>query len=89
MPVPSPNSGLVRYNLCRGFPGGSGGKESAWSAGDLGSIPGEGNGYLLHYSWASLVAQLVKNPPAVQETWVRSLEKGKATHFSILVWRIP
>ena len=49
MPVPSLNSGLVRYNLCRGFPGGSGGKESAWSAGDLGSIPGEGNGYLLHY----------------------------------------
>ena len=46
-------------------------------------------------SWASLVAQLVKNPPAVQETWVRSLseedplEKGKATHSSILAWRIP
>ena len=47
------------------------------------------------YSWASLVAQLVKNPSAVQETWVQSLgwedplEKGKATHFSILAWRIP
>ena len=46
-------------------------------------------------SWASLVALLVKNPPAVQETWVRSLseedplEKGKATHSSILAWRIP
>ena len=45
--------------------------------------------------WASLVAQLVKNPPTVWETWVRSLgwedplEKGKATHSSILVWRIP
>ena len=44
---------------------------------------------------ASLVAQLVKNLPAVQETWVRSLgwedplEKGKATHSSILTWRIP
>ena len=44
---------------------------------------------------ASLVAQLVKNPPAIQETWVRSLgwedplEKGKATHSSILAWRIP
>ena len=43
---------------------------------------------------ASLVAQLVKNPPAMQETWVWSLgwedplEKGKATHFSILAWRI-
>ena len=45
--------------------------------------------------WASLVAQLVKNPPAMQETWVRSLgwedplEEGKATHSSILAWRIP
>ena len=45
--------------------------------------------------WASLVAQLVKNPPAMLETWVLSLgwedllEKGKATHFSILGWRIP
>ena len=43
---------------------------------------------------ASLVAQLVKNPPAMQKTWVQSLgwedalEKGKATHSSILVWRI-
>ena len=61
-----------------------------------GSIPGlqrstgEGIGYPLQYSWASLVAQLVKNPPAMQETWVWSLgwedplEKGKATHSSIL-----
>jgi len=45
--------------------------------------------------WPFLVAQLVKNPPAVWETWVRSLgwedplEKGKATYFSILDWRIP
>ena len=48
-------------------------------------------------SWrtrASLIAQLVKNPPAMQETWVRSLgwedllEKGKATHSSVLAWRI-
>ena len=44
---------------------------------------------------ASLVAQLVKNPPAMQETWVQSLswvdplEKGTATHSSILAWRIP
>ena len=56
---------------------------------------GEGIGYSLPYSWASLVAQLVKNLPAMQETWVWSLgwedplEKGKATHSSILVWRIP
>ena len=46
-------------------------------------------------SWASLVAQLVKNPPTIRETWVRSLgwedplEKGKAPHSSILAWRIP
>ena len=52
-------------------------------------------GYPLHYSWVSLVAQLVKNLPAMQETWVESLgwedplEKGKATHSSILAWRIP
>ena len=54
---------------------------------------GEGIGYPLQYSWGSLVAKLVKNPPAVRETWVRSLgwedplEKGKATHSSILAWR--
>ena len=45
--------------------------------------------------WASLVAQLVKNPPAMWETWVQSLgwdnplEKGKVTHSSILAWKIP
>ena len=56
---------------------------------------GEGIGYPLQYSWASFVAQLVQNPPAVQKTWVRSLgwedplEKGKATHSSILTWKIP
>ena len=55
----------------------------------------EGIGYPLQYSWASPVAQLVKNLPAVRETWVGSLgwedplEKGKATHSSILAWRIP
>ena len=59
-----------------GFPCGSAGKESACNAGDPSSIPrlgrsaGEGIGYLLQYSWASLVAQLVKNPPAMWETWV-------------------
>ena len=51
-------------------------KKSACNAGDPGSIPGSGRsagdgiGYLLQYSWAPLVAQLVKNPPAMQETWV-------------------
>ena len=58
------------------FPCGSAGKESTCNAGDLGSIPGlgrysgEGKGYPLQYSWASLVAQLVKNLPAMRETWV-------------------
>ena len=56
---------------------------------------GEGIGYPLQYSWDSLVAQLVKNLPEMLEIWVRSLgwehprEKGKATHSSILAWRIP
>ena len=60
-----------------GFSGGSAGKESACDVGDLGLIPGlgrspeEGIGYpLQYYSWASLVAQLVKNLPVMQETWV-------------------
>ena len=63
----------------RGFPGGSDSKKFAHSAGDLGLIPGlgrspgEGIGYSLQYSWVSLVAQLVKNLPAMWETWVQSL----------------
>ena len=75
-------------------------KESACSAGNPSLIPGlgrsagEGIGHLLQYSWASLMAQLVKNPSAMRETRVGSLdcedplEKGKATHSSILAWRI-
>ena len=61
----------------------------------LGSSPGKGIGYPLKYSWASLVAQMVKNPPAMWETWVQSLgredpvEEGMATHSGILAWRIP
>ena len=82
------------------FPHSSVGKESTCNAGDPGSIPrwgrstGEGIGYPLQHSWASLVAQLVKNLPAMRETWVQSLgwedplEKGKATQSSILAWRI-
>ena len=63
-----------------GFPGSSGGKDSTCNAGVPGSIPGlgssspgEGIGYPLQYSWASVVAQMVKNLPAMWETWVRSL----------------
>ena len=62
--------------VLRDFPGGPASKESACNAGDSNSIPGlgrsagEGIGYPLQYSWDSLVAQMVKNPPAMQETWV-------------------
>ena len=87
--------------LKQGFPGSSAAEESTCNVGDPSSIPGsgrshgEGIGYPLQYSWASLVTQTVKNPPAVWETWVRSLswedplEEGMATHSSILAWRIP
>ena len=67
-----------------GLPCGSAGKETACSVGDLGSIPGfgrspgEGKGYPLQYSRASLVSQLVKNPPAMWETG-----------FNPLVGKIP
>ena len=83
------------------FLGSSAGEESACNAADPSSIPGwgrspgEGISYPLQYSWASLVAQMVKNPPAMWETWVRSLgwedplKEGMATHSSILAWRIP
>ena len=79
----------------------SAGKESTCNVGDPGSIPGlgrsagEGIGYPLQYSWASLVTQLVKNLPVMQETGVRTLgwedplEKGVVTHSSILARRIP
>ena len=76
-------------------------KESVSSTQDPSLIPGSGRstgeeiGYPLQYSWAFLVAQLVKNPPAVQKTWVLSLgwedplDKGIIIHSSILAWRIP
>jgi len=88
---------LLRWKIT---PDGSVGKESACNTGDPSSIPGsrrstgEGIGYPFQYSWASLVAQMVKNPPAMQQTWVRSLgwedplERGTATHSSILAWRV-
>ena len=88
-------------SVFRGFLHISIGKESVSNAGDPGLIPGlgrsagEGIGYPFQYTWASLVAQLGKNLPAMRDTWVWSLgwkdplEKGKATHSSILAWRIP
>ena len=88
-------------NVCsKGFPDSSVGKESACNSGDPGSIPGsertarEGIGYPPQY-WGSLVAQLVKNLPAMLKTWVQSLhqrdplEKEMATHSSILAQEIP
>ena len=71
------------------------GEESACNSGDpslipkSGRSPGEGIDYPLQYSWASLVAQMVKNPPAMQETWEIPWREGMATHSSILACRIP
>ena len=85
--------------LC--FSGSLVGKEATCNAGDLGSIPGsgrsagEGIGCPLQYSWASLVAQLIRKPLIVWETWGHSWagkipwRRELATHSSILAWRIP
>ena len=70
-------------------------KTPVQSLGQENLLEKEGLGYPLQYSWASLMAQLVKNPPATQETlarflgWENPLVKGKATHSGILAWRIP
>ena len=89
------------YHHHIGFPDSSVAKESACNAGDPSLTPGsgrstgEGIGYPLQHPWASLVVQLVENLPAMWETWVWSqswedpLENAKATHSSILAWRIP
>ena len=83
------------------FPGSSSGKESTCNAGNPSIFPGSGRsageerGYPLQYSGASLVTQMIKNLPAMQETWILSLgwgdplEKGTPTQSSILAWRIP
>ena len=87
--------------MMQGFSDSSVGKESACNAGDPGLIPGsgrspgEGIDHPLQYSWASLLAQLVKNLPVKWDTCVQSpgwedpLENGKATHYSTLAWRTP
>ena len=92
---------VIKYKIKWFFPGSSAGKESICNAGDPGSIPGsgsspgEGIGYPLQYSWTSLVAQTIKNLPAMRETWIWSLvwedllEESMATHSSILSQRIP
>ena len=69
----------VIYKLNGSFTGSSAGKESACNAGDPSSIPGSGRsprkriGYPLQFCWASLVAEMTKNPPAMWETWVQCL----------------
>ena len=97
----SPKENKIPLYIIWGFPESSASKECTVNAGEPGSIPelgrsaGEGIGYPFQDSWASLVAQLVKNPSAMCETCIRSLggedplEKGKATHSSILARRIP
>ena len=87
--------------LDKGFPGSSAGKESACNAGHSSLIPGSGRspgeriGYPLQYSWASLVAQTIKNPPAMLEIWVQALgwedplEEAMATHSSIVAGESP
>ena len=84
-PVPLPiHSHCWQHLYVPSFPDSSIGKESTCKAGDSDSIPGsgrfseEGVGYPLPYSWASFVAKLVENPPAIWDTWVQSL-----------VWKIP
>ena len=85
---------FIRLKGRRVFHYSSVGKESVCKAGDpalnpgLGRSSGEAIGYPLQYSWASLVAQLIKTPPAMRETWVlflgweEPLEREKATHSS-------
>ena len=92
---------LLFLTINMGFLHSSVDKESIHNAGDPSSIPGsgrsagEGISYPLKYPWASVMAQLVKNPPAKWAIWLQSLgredplEKGKATHSGILAWRIP
>ena len=84
-----------------GFPGSPVGKESTCNAGNpsftpgSGRSPGKGMRYPFQYSWASLMAQMINNLPAMQETWVQSLgwedplDEGMKTHSNILAWRIP
>ena len=86
--------------ITRDFPDSSAGKESACNVGDSDSVigqgrsPGEGISYPLQYSCISFVAQTVKNPSAMWETWIQYLgwedpqEEDMATHSSIIAWRI-
>ena len=88
---------LTLTTYCMGFPDSSVGKESTYNAGDPGSIPesgrspGEGIGYPLQYSWASLAWSAGKESicSVGDLGWEDPLEKRRATHSNILAWRIP
>ena len=83
-------------NLKMGFPNSSVGKESACNAGDSGSIPGsrrsagEEIGYALQHSWASLVIQLVKNPPAMRrpgfDPWAGKIPWRREKLLTLVFW---
>ena len=103
----SEDSNIISPNLWKGFPDSSVGKESACNAGDPSSIPRsgrstrEGIGYPVQYSWTSLVAQLVKNTPAMWETWyclpvvmygceswtIKKAEHWRIDAFELQCWR--
>ena len=95
--IPTANAAFFHLGFPDSWVGKKKKKKSACNAADPSSIPewgrspGEGAGYPLQHSWASLMTQLVKNPPAMWETWVQflgwedPLEKGKATHSNILI----
>ena len=89
------NTGMGSHSFLQGILLTQGLNPDSSSISELGSFPGERIGYPLKYPWASLVAQMVKNLPAMQKIWVPSLdwegplEEGLATHSSILAWRIP
>ena len=89
---------MQSHTVLQGFPSGSAVKNLPANAGDAGLIPRSGrllDKEMATHSRASLVSQLVKNLPSIWETWVRSLgredplERGIATHSSILAWEIP
>ena len=87
---------LMKTILTDDLSGSSAGKESTCNLSPgSGSSTEEGIGYPFQYSWASSLAQMVKNPPAMWETWVwylsceDPLEGGMDTHSSIVAWKIP
>ena len=95
MGSPGKNIGMGSHSLLQGILLTQGLNPDSSLIPELGGSPGERISHPLKYPWASLVAQMVKNLPAMQKIWVPSLgwegplEEGVATHSSILAWRIP